>query len=112
MPNHYFSQNGLTACCTDTTITLFWEKPATAKAVETYTVLRNDAAIDTTTKTHFTLKHLHPKNEYTLFVQWRGGGIGELTVHAHQAETGCDRCALLCGGRWQDHEYRRIAESH
>lgn len=61
MPNHYFSQNGLTACCTDTTITLFWEKPATAKAVETYTVLRNDAAIDTTTKTHFTLKHLHPK---------------------------------------------------
>ena len=80
MPNHYFSQNGLTACCTDTTITLFWEKPATAKAVETYTVLRNDAAIDTTTKTHFTLKHLHPKNEYTLFVQWRGGGIGELTV--------------------------------
>ena len=23
MPNHFFSQNGLTACCTDTSITLF-----------------------------------------------------------------------------------------
>ena len=105
MPNHYFSQNGLTACCTDTTITLFWEKPATAKAVETYTVLRNDAAIDTTTKTHFTLKHLHP-----VAGRWYRGT--DRPHHAHQAETGCDRCALLCGGRWQDHEYRRIAESH
>lgn len=27
MPNHFFSQNGLTACCTDTSITLFWESP-------------------------------------------------------------------------------------
>ena len=70
----------LTACCTDTTITLSWEKPAAAKAVETYTVLRNDAAVGTTAKTHFTLEYLHPETEYTLFVQWRGGGIGELTV--------------------------------
>lgn len=80
MLEHYFSQNGLTACCTDTTITLSWEKPAAAKAVETYTVLRNDAAVGTTAKTHFTLEYLHPETEYTLFVQWRGGGIGELTV--------------------------------
>ena len=35
MPNHFFSQNGLTACCTDTSITLFWDKPAAAGAVET-----------------------------------------------------------------------------
>ena len=34
MLEHYFSQNGLTACCTDTTITLSWEKPAAAKAVK------------------------------------------------------------------------------
>ena len=61
MPNHYFSQNGLTACCTDTTITLFWDKPAAAKAVETYTILLNDAAADTTTKTHFTLENLAPE---------------------------------------------------
>ena len=33
MPNHFFSQNGLTACCTDTSITLFWDKPAAAGAV-------------------------------------------------------------------------------
>lgn len=80
MAEHYFSQNGLTACCTDTTITLFWDKPAAAGAVETYTVLRNDAAVGTTVKTHFTLEHLQPETEYVLFVQWRGGGIGELTV--------------------------------
>ena len=77
---HYFSQNGLTACYTDTAITLFWDKPAAAGAVETYTILRNDTVADTTTKTHFTLEHLLPETEYTLFVQWRGGGIGELTV--------------------------------
>ena len=55
---HYFSQNGLTACYTDTAITLFWDKPAAAGAVETYTILRNDTVADTTTKTHFTLEHL------------------------------------------------------
>lgn len=80
MLEHYFSQNGLTACYTDTAITLFWDKPAAAGAVETYTILRNDTVADTTTKTHFTLEHLLPETEYTLFVQWRGGGIGELTV--------------------------------
>lgn len=80
MAEHYFSQNGLTVCCTDTTITLFWDKPAAAGAVETYTVLRNDAAVGTTVKTHFTLEHLQQETEYVLFVQWRGGGIGELTV--------------------------------
>lgn len=80
MAEHYFSQNGLTVCCTDTTITLFWDKPAAAGAVETYTVLRNDAAVGTTVKTYFALEHLHPETEYVLFVQWRGGGIGELTV--------------------------------
>ncbi len=30
MAEHYFSQNGLTACCTDTTVTLFWDKPTAA----------------------------------------------------------------------------------
>lgn len=80
MAEHYFSQNGLTVCCTDTTITLFWDKPAAAGAVETYTVLRNDAAVGTTVKTYFALEHLQPETEYVLFVQWRGGGIGELTV--------------------------------
>ena len=74
MLEHYFSQNGLTACYTDTAITLFWDKPAAAGAVETYTILRNDTVADTTTKTHFTLEHLLPETEYTLFVQWRGGG--------------------------------------
>ena len=71
MQEHYFSQNGLAACCTDTTITLFWDKPAAAKAVETYTILLNDAAAGTASKTHFTLEHLHPETEYMLFVQWR-----------------------------------------
>ncbi len=47
---HYFSQNGLTACYTDTAITLFWDKPAAAGAVETYTILRNDTVADTTTR--------------------------------------------------------------
>ena len=75
MLEHYFSQNGLTACYTDTAITLFWDKPAAAGAVETYTILRNDTVADTTTKTHFTLEHLLPETEYTLFVQWRGGGL-------------------------------------
>lgn len=51
MPNHFFSQNGLTACCTDTSITLFWDKPAAAGAVETYTVLLDDAAAAHTQKT-------------------------------------------------------------
>ena len=55
MPNHFFSQNGLTACCTDTSITLFWDKPAAAGAVETYTVLLDDAAAAHTQKTHCTL---------------------------------------------------------
>ena len=32
MTDHYFEQNGLAACCTDTTVTLFWDKPAAAKA--------------------------------------------------------------------------------
>ena len=59
---HYFSQNGLTACYTDTAITLFWDKPAAAGAVETYTILRNDTVADTTTKTHFTLEASPPGN--------------------------------------------------
>lgn len=100
MLEHYFSQNGLTACYTDTAITLFWDKPAAAGAVETYTILRNDTVADTTTKTHFTLEHLLPETEYTLFVQWRGGGIGELTRphYAHETLAGCGRCALQCSG--------------
>ena len=28
MQEYYFSQNRLTACCTDTTITLFWKTSA------------------------------------------------------------------------------------
>lgn len=80
MPNHFFSQNGLTACCTDTSITLFWDKPAAAGAVETYTVLLDDAAAAHTQKTHCTLENLRPETIYSLFVQWRSGSIGELTI--------------------------------
>ena len=80
MPNHFFSQNGLTACCTDTSITLFWDKPAAAGAVETYTVLLDDAAAAHTQKTHCTLENLRPETTYSLFVQWRSGSIGELTI--------------------------------
>ena len=80
MLEHYFSQNGLTACCTDATLTLFWEKPVTAAAEETYTILLNDTAVGTTTKTHFLMEGLHPETRYSLFVQWRGGGLGELDV--------------------------------
>ena len=96
MLEHYFSQNGLTACCTDTTITLSWEKPAAAKAVETYTVLRNDAAVGTTAKTHFTLEYLHPETEYTLFVQWHRRT--DRPHYIHQAPAGCDRCSLFRRG--------------
>ena len=80
MPNHFFSQNGLTACCTDTSITLFWDKPAAAGAVETYTVLLDDAAAAHTQKTHCTLENLRPETTYSLFVQWRSGSIGELSI--------------------------------
>ena len=80
MTDHYFEQNGLTACCTDTTVILFWDKPAAAKAAETYTVLLDDTAAGTTCKTHYRLEGLRPETEYSLFVQWRGGGMGELTV--------------------------------
>ena len=80
MPNHFFSQNGLSACCTDTSITLFWDKPAAAGAAETYTVLLDDAVAAHTEKTHCTLEALRPETAYSLFVQWRSGSIGELTV--------------------------------
>lgn len=80
MPNHFFSQNGLSACCTDTSITLFWDKPTAAGAAETYTVLLDDAVAAHTEKTHCTLEALRPETAYSLFVQWRSGSIGELTV--------------------------------
>jgi len=60
MLEHYFSQNGLTACYTDTAITLFWDKPAAAGAVETYTILRNDTVADTTTKSISSRKRSTP----------------------------------------------------
>ena len=98
MLEHYFSQNGLTACCTDTAITLFWEKPAAAGAAEVYTVLQNDTAAGTAIKTHFTLEHLHPETEYTLFVQWRGHRRADRPHHTHQAPLRCDRRSLLRHG--------------
>ena len=58
MPNHFFSQNGLTACCTDTSITLFWDKPAAAPRGAEYTVSLNGEAIGRTDKTHFTIEGL------------------------------------------------------
>ena len=90
MTDHYFEQNGLAACCTDTTVTLFWDKPAAAKAAETYTVLLDDTVAGTTCKTHYRLEGLRPETEYSLFVQWRGGGIGELTTRTTPAKRRLD----------------------
>ena len=80
MPEHFFTQNGLTACCTDTTITLFWDKPAAAGAAESYTVLRDGTAAVRTDRTHARLEGLCPASSYSLSVCWRGGSLGPLCV--------------------------------
>ena len=112
MPNHFFSQNGLTACCTDTSITLFWDKPAAAGAVETYTVLLDDAAAAHTQKTHCTLENLRPETTYSLFVQWRQHWGIDYPDNTDQTLFGCDCISLFCCGRWKGHEYCRPAKSH
>ena len=87
MPNHFFSQNGLTACCTDTSITLFWDKPAAAGASG------NDlfAVRSVAERQHWGIDY--PDNtDQTLF--------------------GCDCISLFCCGRWKGHEYCRPAKSH
>ena len=113
MPNHFFSQNGLTACCTDTSITLFWDKPAAAGAVETYTVLLDDAAAAHTQDPLYIGESASGNDLFAVrsVAERQHWGI-DYPDNTDQTLFGCDCISLFCCGRWKGHEYCRPAKSH
>ena len=64
---------------TDTSITLWWNKPNTAP--DSYSVLLNSQAVFNATKTHCTLKDLAANTEYTVEIV----GVGTQTLRTRKA---------------------------
>ena len=51
----------LNVLATDSSLTLFWDKPRSAVAQQMYTVSANGQVIGETNRTHFTLSDLSPE---------------------------------------------------
>ena len=63
---------------TDTTMTLWWEKPETAP--ENYAVYIDGAHVGNADKTHYTVDNLSPDTDYTVEV----AGIGSIAAHTRK----------------------------
>ena len=79
----------LSARCTSSAVTVFWDKPEAAKATAMYEVSLKGKPIVRTDKTHVTFAGLTPDTEYTVDVQ----GIGSI-----RARTAPARHPLIRGG--------------
>lgn len=71
----------LSARCTSSAVTVFWDKPEAAKATAMYEVSLKGKPIVRTDKTHVTFAGLTPDTEYTVDVQ----GIGSIRVRTAPA---------------------------
>lgn len=74
------SHNSLTCLATDTSITLFWEKPTEAGAQETYTLFLDGSPAGSTHKTHTIFENLSPDQTYSIAIVWRDRLLGEAAV--------------------------------
>ena len=61
-------ESHLFARCTAHHAVLYWDKPAAARAQQTYTVYLNNQQTATTDRTHYTLGGLEPQTEYRVDV--------------------------------------------
>ena len=70
--------------CTDTSVTLFWDKPESFSGDDFYRVFSKGELIGSCDKTHFTVSNLMPEREYTFEVELAGENnkeekIGEIS---------------------------------
>ena len=65
--NFYQTEGALSAMAADNTLTLFWDKPASAPA-DGYTVAVNGGNVGKTDKTHYTLTGLSPETAFAVSV--------------------------------------------
>ncbi|WP_300366768.1 glycosyl hydrolase family 28 protein [uncultured Subdoligranulum sp.] len=79
-------ESHLFARCTAHHAVLYWDKPAAARAQQTYTVYLNNQQTATTDRTHYTLGGLEPQTEYRVDVL-----CGDQPVGACLLRTGAEK---------------------
>ena len=79
-------ESHLFARCTAHHAVLYWDKPAAARAQQTYTVYLNNQQTATTDRTHYTLGGLEPQTEYRVDVL-----CGDQPVGACMLRTGAEK---------------------
>ncbi len=74
-------ESHLFARCTAHHAVLYWDKPAAARAQQTYTVYLNNQETATTDRTHYTLSGLEPLTEYRVDVLCGDQPVGACLLH-------------------------------
>ena len=79
------SETILQFCATSDTVTVYWEKPASAMPDAVYTVLSDGAVAGETNRTHFTLNGLEPDTTHMIEVRHGDMSIGTISVRTGKA---------------------------